>query len=75
MLAFQVALYQDLFFSWSWTPGWGQIVGGYAILAYLAWRRPQGAPRPALRFLFCFLLVGALPIEFLEGDGKPVSPS
>jgi hypothetical protein len=64
VLAFQVALYQDLFFSWSWTPGWGQIVGTYLLLAYLAWRR---ADRPVLRLLFWFLLVAPLPIEFLPG--------
>jgi hypothetical protein len=62
--AFQVALYQDLFFSWNWTPGWVQIVWPYLLLAYLAWRR---ADRPILRFLFWYLLVVPLPIEFLPG--------
>jgi hypothetical protein len=62
--AFQVNLFQDLFFSWNWTPGWGLIVGTFALLAYLAWRRDD---RPVLRFLFWFLLVVPLPIEFLQG--------
>jgi hypothetical protein len=62
--AFQVAAFQDLFFSWSWTPGWGQIVASWALLAYLAWRR---ADRPVLRFLFWYLVVVPLPIEFLPG--------
>jgi len=62
--AFQVATLQDLLFSWSWTPGWGQILALWAILAFLAWRR---ADRPILRFLFWFLVVAPLPIEFLIG--------
>jgi hypothetical protein len=62
--AFHVALLQDLFYSWSWTPGWGVIVGGFALLAFLAWRR---ADRPVLRFLFWFLVVVPLPLEFLPG--------
>ena len=61
---FQVALLQDLFFSWSWKPGWAFIVGLYAVMAYIAWRH---ASRPVLRFLFCYLLVAPLPIEFLPG--------
>ena len=61
---FQIALFQDMFFSYAWTPGWGQIVGSLALLAYLAWRR---ADRPILRLLFWFLVVAPLPIEFLPG--------
>jgi hypothetical protein len=62
--SFQVNLFQDLFFSWAWIPGWGQIIGTWALLAFLAWRR---ADRPILRFLFWFLVVVPLPIEFLPG--------
>jgi hypothetical protein len=59
---FQINLLQDLLCSWQWTPGWPQIVGVYAVLAFLAWRR---ADRPVLRFCFWFLIVVALPIEFV----------
>ena len=62
--AFEVALFQDLFFSWSWTPGWVPMVALYVLMAYLAWR-PAG--RPILRFLFCYLLVAPVPLEFLPG--------
>jgi hypothetical protein len=61
---FQVALLQDLFFSWSWKPGWILVVGLYAVMAFIAWRR---AGFPILRFLFNYLLVAPLPIEFLPG--------
>lgn len=61
---FQIASLQDLFFCWTWTPGWGQILAIWAILAFLAWRRGS---RPILRFLFWFLIVAPLPIEFLPG--------
>ena len=61
---FQIALFQDLFFSWGWTPGWGQIVGTIALLAWLAWRR---ADRPVLRFLFWWMMVVPIPIDFLPG--------
>ena len=61
---FQVALIQDLALSRSWTPGWGTIIGLYMVLLYLAWRR---ADRPALRWLFWYLVVTPLPIEFLPG--------
>jgi len=62
--AFQIGCLQDLFFSWNWAPGWGQILAILAILAFLAWRR---AGRPVLRFLFWFLIVAPLPLEFLPG--------
>jgi hypothetical protein len=38
----------------------------WAILFYLAFRRP----RPALRFCWAFLLITPLPIEFLQGRGS-----
>jgi hypothetical protein len=62
--ACQVALMQDLLLAKPWTPGWFSILGFYAVLARLAWRRPD---RPILRFFFWFLLIVPLPIEFLEG--------
>ena len=58
----------DLLFGWS--SGWGGILLLWAALAYLAWRWAQGAPRPALRFLWWFLVVTPLPIEFLVGRGQ-----
>jgi hypothetical protein len=58
----------DLFFGWG--SGWGGILLLYAAMAYLAWRRAQGAPRPALRFLWWFLVVTPLPIEFLVGRSQ-----
>ena len=61
---FQVALLQDLFYSWSWTPTWPQIAALWAALALLAWALPG---RPILRFLFWFLAIAPLPIEFLPG--------
>jgi hypothetical protein len=64
LLEFQGNLFQDLFCSWSWRPGWGQLAAGWLFLAWLAWRR---ADRPILRFLFCYLLVVPVPIEFLPG--------
>ena len=62
--AFHVALVQDLLLAGSWTPRWLFLAGFYAVLARLAWRRGD---RPILRFLFWFLLIVPLPIEFLEG--------
>jgi hypothetical protein len=64
---FQRLAMQDLFFSWAWMPGWGQILALWAVLAFLAWRR---AGRPVLRFLFWFLVVVPLPIEFLVGKSE-----
>jgi len=61
---FQIAALQDLFFSRGWTPGWGQIVGTWFLVAWLAWRRTD---RPILRFLFWLLVVAPVPIEFLPG--------
>ena len=61
---FQSLAMKDLFFSWAWTPGWRQILVLWAVLAFLAWWR---ADRPVLRFLFWFLVVVPIPIEFLIG--------
>jgi len=54
----------DLLFGWS--SGWGGILVLWAVLAYLAWRRG----RPALRFLWWFMVVTPLPIEFLVGRSQ-----
>jgi hypothetical protein len=54
----------DLLFGWG--SGWGGILLLWAVLAYLAWRRD----RPVLRFLWWFLLLTPLPIEFLVGKSQ-----
>src|SRR5262249_38324994 len=54
----------DLLFGWGW--GWGGILLLWAVLAYLAWRRD----RPVLKFLWCFMLLTPLPIEFLVGKSQ-----
>jgi len=42
--------------------GWVRILGMWALLLYLAWRRD----RPVLRFCWWFVLITPLPVEFLE---------
>ena len=64
---FQQLSLQDLFFSWHWTPGWGEILALWAAMAFLAWWH---AGRPVLRFLFWYLVVVPLPIEFLIGKSQ-----
>ena len=54
MRDFQRLSLGDLLFGWG--SGWGGILLLWAVLAYLAWRRAQGASRPALRFLWWFLM-------------------
>jgi len=54
----------DLLFGWG--AGWGGIVLLWAVLAYVAWRRD----RPVLRFLWWFMLLTPLPIEFLVGKSQ-----
>jgi hypothetical protein len=54
----------DLLFGWG--SGWGGILLLWAVLAYLAWRRD----RPVLRFLWWFMLLTPLPIEFLIGKSQ-----
>jgi hypothetical protein len=61
---FQRAAFQDLSIDWAWMPAWGTILFIHALLAFLAWRRPD---RPVLRFLFWFIVIAPLPIEFLPG--------
>ena len=54
----------DLLFGWG--SGWGGILLLWAVLAYLAWRRD----RPVLRFVWWFMLLTPLPIEFLVGRSQ-----
>jgi hypothetical protein len=61
---FQRVSLGDLLFGWG--AGWGGILLLWAALAYLAWRRG----RPALRFLWWFMVVTPLPIEFLTGRSQ-----
>jgi len=56
---FQRLSLNDLLLGWS--GGWGAILLLWGLLGYLAWRRD----RPALRFLWWFMLLTPLPIEFL----------
>lgn len=63
--AFQRMSLGDLLFGWG--AGWGGILLLWAVLAYLAWRR---AGRPELRFLWWFLVLTPLPIEFLAGKSQ-----
>lgn len=54
----------DLLFGWS--TGWGGILLLWAVLAYVACRRD----RPMLRFLWWFMVLTPLPIEFLIGRSQ-----
>ncbi|MEI9973993.1 MAG: hypothetical protein WDO73_19250 [Ignavibacteriota bacterium] len=61
---FQRLSLNDLLFGWG--AGWGGILLLWAVLAHLAWRRD----RPVLRFLWWFLVLTPLPIEFLVGKSQ-----
>lgn len=61
---FQRLSLSDLLFGWG--SGWGGIVLLWAVLAYLAWRRD----RPVLQFLWWFMVLAPLPIEFLIGKSQ-----
>jgi hypothetical protein len=63
--AFQKVALSDLLFGWG--SGWGGILLLFAALAYLAWRR---AARRELQFLWWFLIITPLPIEFLVGKSQ-----
>jgi hypothetical protein len=63
--AFQRMSLGDLLFGWG--TGWGGILLLWALLAYLAWRR---AGRRELQFLWWFLVITPLPIEFLIGKSE-----
>jgi hypothetical protein len=43
-------------------PGWRGVVLFWALVTYLAWRKP----RPLLRFTWCYMLLTPLPIAFLN---------
>ena len=60
--AFQIESMGDLFEKWAYFDR-AHIAILWALLFYLAWRRP----RPVLRFAFLLLLLSPLPIEFLIG--------
>jgi hypothetical protein len=45
------------------SPGWRAVVLFWALVTYLAWRRP----RPVLRFTWAYMLLTPLPIAFLDG--------
>jgi hypothetical protein len=64
---FQSLAMRDLFFSWSWTPGWPAILALWAALFLFAYLKRD---RPILRFLFWFLVVAPIPLEFLLGKGQ-----
>lgn len=58
---FQTAAFGDLLLNRHYS-GWVRILGMWALLAYLAWRRD----RPVLWFCWWFVLIAPLPVEFLE---------
>lgn len=63
--AFQRMALSDLLFGWG--SGWGGILLLFALLGFLAWRREE---RRELRFLWWFLLITPLPLEFLVGKSQ-----
>ena len=65
--AFQSGAMRDLFYSWDSTPGWKEILVLWTVLAALAWWTRK---RPVLPLLFWFLVIIAIPIEFLPGKGQ-----
>jgi hypothetical protein len=59
--------FRDLFSAGIWAPGWRGILTIWIVLALVAWVRSD---LPVLRFLFWFLLVVPIPIEFLLGKAQ-----
>jgi hypothetical protein len=59
--------FRDLFSAGIWTPGWRGILTIWIVLALVAWVRSD---LPILRFLFWFLLVVPIPIQFLVGKAQ-----
>ena len=59
--------FRDLFSAGIWSPGWRGILTIWIVLALVAWVRSD---LPVLRFLFWFLLIVPLPIEFLLGKAQ-----
>ena len=62
ILDFQRNSLSDLLLTWN-TFDWRWILGIWALVTYLAWRRR----RPVLRFCWFYMLLTPLPIEFVEG--------
>jgi hypothetical protein len=62
LFRFEKAAMDDLFLTWG-TFAWKGVVAVWLGTAYLAWRRP----RPAMRFLWVWLMVTPLPLSVLEG--------
>jgi hypothetical protein len=65
--AFQSMSFRDLFSAGIWSPGRGAILAIWVALALVAWVRSD---LPVLRFLFWFLLIVPIPIEFLLGKAQ-----
>jgi hypothetical protein len=59
--------FRDLFSAGIWTPGWRGILTIWTVAALIAWVRSD---LRVLRFLFWFLLVVPIPIEFLVGKAQ-----
>lgn len=64
IFAFETTAMSDLFMTWD-TFNWRHVAAMWAIVTYLAWRRP----RPVLRFSWFFLMLTPLPLALLEGRG------
>jgi hypothetical protein len=59
--------FRDLFSAGIWTPGWRGILTIWIVVALVAWVRSD---LPVLRFLFWYLVVVPIPIEFLLGKAQ-----
>ena len=66
ILDFQMNSLSDLLLTWN-TFDWHWVLGIWALLTYLAWRRK----RPVLRFCWFYMLLTPLPIEFVQGRHGP----
>jgi hypothetical protein len=64
VFTFEKTAMGDLFLSWETFNSLG-VVAVWALVAWLAWRRP----RPVLRFSWVFLMLTPLPLAVLEGRG------
>jgi len=65
--AFHSIAFRDLFSAGIWTPGWRGVLTIWVVLALVAWVRSD---LPVLRFLFWFLVIVPIPIEFLVGKAQ-----
>ena len=64
---FQSIAFRDLFSAGIWTPDWLGVLTIWVALALVAWVRSD---LPVLRFLFWFLVVVPIPLEFLLGKAQ-----